>query len=84
MVPIFEYGFLTETIVSSESMFKDLKSIVFKHKTLPLRLDDFFITHVDSIIGMMNLMNTSVAQSKEDILDTENETKQSISEIQVE
>ncbi|CAI6359527.1 unnamed protein product [Macrosiphum euphorbiae] len=66
-------------------MFKDLKSIVFKHKTLPLRLDNFFVTYVESIIGMMNLMNTSVsvAQSKEDLLDIEHETQQPISEIQV-
>jgi len=87
MVPIFQYGSLTETSASSESMFKDLKSIVFKHKTLPLRLDDFFVIHVESIIGMLNLMNTSVAteaQLKEDILDTEHETKQPILEIQVE
>lgn len=81
MVPIFEYGSLTETSASSESMFKDLKSIVFKHKTLPLRLDDFLVIHVESIIGMMNLMDTSITQLKED---TEHETKQPISEIQVE
>lgn len=77
MVPIFGYGGLTETSASSESMFKDLKSIVFKHKTLPLRLDDFFVTHVESIIGMMNLMNT--AQSKED---NEHEIKEPISETE--
>lgn len=79
MVPIFGYGGLTETSASSESMFKDLKSIVFKHKTLPLRLDDFFVTHVESIIGIMNLMNT--VQSKED---NEHEIKEPISEIKVE
>jgi len=84
MVPIFGYGSITETSASSESMFKDLKSIVFKHKMLPLRLDDFFVTHVESIIGLMNLMNIPVAQSKEDISDIENEKKQPISETQVE
>jgi hypothetical protein len=81
MVPIFGYSNLTESSATTESMFKDLKSIVFKHKTLPLRLDEFFLIHVESIIGSMNLINTS-AQSKEDILDFHRETKRSISEIQ--
>jgi len=56
MVPIFGYGNITETSATSESLFKDLKSVIFKHKTLPLRLDDFFITHVNSIIGPLNLI----------------------------
>lgn len=56
MVPIFGYGNLTETSAISESLFKDLKSIIFKHKTLPLRLDDFFLTHVNSILGHMYLI----------------------------
>lgn len=82
MVPIFEYGSFTATSASSESMFKNLKSIVFKHKTVPVRLDDFFVTRVESIIGLMILMNTYVAQSKGDVSDIEHETKQPISEIQ--
>lgn len=36
MVPIFGYGNITESSATSESLFKDLKSIVFKHKSLPL------------------------------------------------
>lgn len=79
MVPIFGYGNLTESGATSESLLKDLKSIVFKHKTLPLRIDKFFIIHVESIIGSMNLLSTS-AQSKVDLSDFERETKGSICE----
>lgn len=56
MVPIFKFGNLTETSSTSESLFKDLKSIVFQHKRLPLRLDDFLIIHVNSIVGLMNIL----------------------------
>lgn len=56
MVPIFKYGNLTETSCTSESLFKDLKTIVFKHKPLPLRLDDFLKIHINSILGSMNIL----------------------------
>lgn len=45
LVPIFKYGNTTENSSTSESLFKDLKSIIFKHKSLPLRLDDFIKIH---------------------------------------
>jgi len=66
MVLIFWYDNLTGSSATSESMFKKLKSIVFKHKLLPIPLDEIFVTHVKSIIGLINWINTS-DQSKEDI-----------------
>jgi len=52
MVPIFKYGNTTE------SLFKDLKTVVFKHKSLPLRIDDFLKIHINSIIGSTNILTT--------------------------
>jgi len=73
----FWYGYLTESSVTSESIFKDFVSIIFKHKTLPIRLHEFFVTHVESIIGSINWINTS-AQSKEDISGFQREIKRLI------
>jgi len=56
MIPIFPYGKLTRTSCSFESLFKDLKTIVFKHKTLPLKLDEFLKIHINSILGSMNIL----------------------------
>lgn len=39
MVPIFKYENKTESSSTLESLLKDLKQIVFKHKSLPLKLD---------------------------------------------
>lgn len=33
MVLIFKYGNLTETNFTSESLFKDLKTVIFNHKS---------------------------------------------------
>jgi len=51
MTPIFGYGSITESSTTSESLFKDLKRVVFKHKTFPIRIDDFINTHITSIMG---------------------------------
>lgn len=90
MVSIFGYGNLTESSATSESMFKDLKSIVFKHKTLPVRLDEFFKTHVESIIGSIHLIKTSADQSKDEksnfqhklISEIQDESKQPFLDVQ--
>ncbi|KAL4104352.1 hypothetical protein QTP88_019653 [Uroleucon formosanum] len=58
MVPIFKYGSTTESSSTSESLFKDLKTVVFKHKSLPLRIDDFLKIHINSIIGSTNMLAT--------------------------
>jgi len=79
MVPIFGYGNLTESSATSESLFKDLKSVIFKHKTLPLRLDDFFMTHVNSIIGLMNLIAPTCL--KRPCQKSENEDKEPQSKV---
>lgn len=39
MVPIFNYKHFTESIITLESLFNDLKTDIFKYKTLPLRID---------------------------------------------
>jgi len=56
MVPIFKYGKTTEGSSTSEGLFKDLKTVVYKHKSLPLRLDDFLKIHINSIIGSTNIL----------------------------
>ncbi len=56
MTPTFGYGSLTASSAASESGFDDLKNRVFKHKTLPVRLDSFIENHLTSIIGEINLI----------------------------
>lgn len=53
MVPIFKYGEITETSASSESLFNELKNHTFKHKTLPISIDEFVQEHIDNISGSM-------------------------------
>lgn len=62
MVPIFNHGNVTESSVSSESLFRDLKHIVLIHKTLPTREDAFLKVHVDSIIETNNIIKSSYIQ----------------------
>lgn len=47
MTPNFGFGNITETSASSESQFNDLKNRVFKHITLPIRIDRFLTTHIN-------------------------------------
>lgn len=54
MVPFFGFGNITHTSESSESQFNDLKNRVFNHTTLPLRIDRFLTTHINSFTGTMN------------------------------
>lgn len=63
MVPIFNFGKLTETSATSESLFNDLKTNVFKHKTLPLRIDEFIGIHINSIVGAINLIGATITDS---------------------
>lgn len=58
MIPIFEYGNITESSASSESMFNDLKHRVFHHKPLPIRIDEFVQIHLESITGSMNIVSS--------------------------
>lgn len=67
MVPIFNYGNITETSATSESLFNDLKSNVFKHKTLPLRIDQFIKIHTNSISGSMNIVGSKLGISEDGI-----------------
>lgn len=47
MGPIFNHGNVTKSSASSKSLFEDLKHIVLKHKTLPIRVDDFMKINVE-------------------------------------
>jgi len=67
MVPIFKYGNITETSSTSESLFNDLKTNVFKHKSLPLTIDQFLKMHVNSIIGSMNIIGNTLGATKSKI-----------------
>lgn len=67
MVPIFKYGSQTQSSASSESLFNDLKNRVFKHKTLPLRIDEFIKIHIKTIDGTMVLSSTSISDKRMDI-----------------
>lgn len=60
MVPFFDFGNITQTSASSESQFNDLKNRVFKHTTLPLRIDKFLITHINSFTDTMNLVASDI------------------------
>jgi len=67
MVLIFKYGNITETSSTSGSLFNDLKINVFKHKTLPLPIDQFLKIHVNSIIGSMNMIGNTLGATKSEI-----------------
>lgn len=60
MVPFFGFDNITQTSASSESQFNDLKNRVFKHTTLPLRIDRFLTTHINSFTGTMNLVASDI------------------------
>jgi len=77
MVPIFKYGNLTESSCTSESLFKDLKTVVFKHKQLPLRLDEFLKIHINCTLGSMNILADTTIQKKASNDEEINSTKSS-------
>lgn len=64
MVPIFNFGNPTESSATSESLFNDLRSNVLRHKTLPLRIDEFITIHIKSIIGSINLIGAKMQMKK--------------------
>jgi len=66
MIPFFGFGNITHTSASSESQFNDLKNRVFKHTTLPLRIDRFLTTHINSFTGTMNLIASDINIQKND------------------
>lgn len=78
MVPFFKYGNKTESSSTSESLFKVLKSIVFKHKSLPLRLNEFLEIHINSIIGSTNLIRGKIKDENKEL---SNESLHSYEEI---
>lgn len=64
MVPIFNVGeALTGSSAASESRFYDIKNRVLQHKKLPIRIDDFQETHINSILGETNMCATRFQRS---------------------
>jgi len=51
----------------SESLFNDLKTNIFKHKTLPLPIEQFSKIHVNSIIGSINMIGITLGATKSEI-----------------
>lgn len=64
MLPIFKYDNITETNSKSESLFKDFKNIVFKHKKFPVRINEFLKIHATSIFGTNNIIRSNYEQNK--------------------
>lgn len=62
MIPIFKYGNTTQSSSTSESLFKDLKSVVLRHKSLPLRQDAVFKIHVNSMLGSSNIIKENIVK----------------------
>jgi len=81
MVPIFKYGNITETSTTSESLFNDLKTNIFKHKTLPLRIEQFLKIHINSIIGLMNIIGCKLTATNSEIPLEENHLKNDITNV---
>lgn len=55
MRPYFPNSYETATTAFVESDFNDLKNRTFAHESLPLRADEFVLTHIRSIEGQMIL-----------------------------
>lgn len=55
MLPFFKYGSVPASSAAIESDFNILKNMIFSNHTLPIRLDDFLSTHINSLDGTMKL-----------------------------
>jgi hypothetical protein len=55
MIPIFKYRNLTEISCTSENLFKDLKTIIFKLNPF-IRLDEFLKIHINFTLGSINIL----------------------------
>ena len=73
MVPHFEGSTLTASSANVEAEFKNVKSGLFKHDILPIRLDRFVSRHLNYIEGQMRL--SSAAVSANYIKSEKNETE---------
>ena len=73
MVPHFEGSTLTASSAHVEAEFKNVKSGLFKHDNLPIRLDRFVSRHLNYIEGQMRL--SSAAVSANYIKSEKNETE---------
>jgi len=81
MVPIFKYGHFTESSCTSESLFKDLKTVIFKHKALPLRLDKFLKIHINCTLGSMNMLADTTKYDEQTTLQKEESSDEETNSI---
>lgn len=51
MISIFGYGKINESSSAVESEMKDIKHILLKNKSHPMRADKFVTTHLSSFVG---------------------------------
>jgi hypothetical protein len=56
MIPIFKYGNSIKTSCTLKSLFKDLKTIILKHKPLSLRFDEFLKIHIIHTFETNNIL----------------------------
>jgi len=65
MCKSFKYEDNPPSSASIESQFNDLKNRVLKHvNSMPMRVDDFLKTHIESIHGTMKLVNATMISQK--------------------
>lgn len=63
MCSSFNYGDIPPSSAPIESQFNDLKNRVLKHvNSMPMRIDDFFKLHIQSLNGTMKLINSNMHQ----------------------
>jgi len=73
MCKTFKYGDNPPSSAAIESQFNDLKNRVLKHvNCMPMRVDDFLKTHIESLNGTMKLVNSKMIsqESKNDQMNT--------------
>jgi len=73
MCKTFKYGDNPPLSVAIESQFNDLKNRVLKHvNCMPMRVDDFLKTHIESLNGTMKLVNSKMIsqESRNDQMNT--------------
>lgn len=68
MIPIFGYGQINASSSAVESEMNDIKNILLKNQTRPMRADKFVVTHLNSFAG-----RSLLAMAKHDLISNKNE-----------
>ncbi|XP_061154987.1 protein orai-2 isoform X1 [Syngnathus typhle] len=66
MVPLFKSASITASSAAVEAEFKNIKKGLFKHESLPIRVDRFVARHLSFIEGNMRICS---AKQKSDVCD---------------